>query len=118
MIRDWENLTISLGSDGKAFWARDGKTIIWGDLPPDLNTTVSNLLKNGEFTDCPRLITFGVEDNYFMLTTKNMCHWKLGHYPDLDAAIPLWAENSALHTIEVNTSSGFSCVSILADVFC
>ena len=112
LVRNFENLSVSLGPDGKAFWAMDGKNFIWNSLPNDLSIGVAGLLKNGTFTDSPRLVTLGVGGDYFMLTKNDACYWRLTNYRELNAVMPTFQNNKAFHTIRVRPSALSSTFSL------
>jgi hypothetical protein len=99
-VRNFEKLHVSFGPDGKSFWAMDGENFIWSSLPAGLETAVKGLIKDGQFTDSPSLVTLGVGGNFFMLTEQKACHWCLTNYEELNSAMTKWRENRTFEEIQ------------------
>jgi hypothetical protein len=104
-IRDFSNLYVSLGPDGKAYWATDKKRYVWASLPAQLETAISGLLKDGKWSETPRLVTLGFGGDYFMLTENNACHWLMTNYGELNSAMSAFREKRAFNTVGVRTLS-------------
>ncbi|KAH8698051.1 hypothetical protein GQ44DRAFT_718522 [Phaeosphaeriaceae sp. PMI808] len=100
-LRDFKKLSVTLGSDGKAYYATDRTSFVWNDLPPALGAGIETLKNsNGQFEDAPRVVSLGFGGDYFVLTQKNGCQWSLTNYPEFASIIPLFKDNSAFHTIK------------------
>lgn len=80
----------------------DGKDYLWSDLPIELASRFQALLKNGTWTDSPRIVTLGVEGNYLLLTNGNVCYWNMPKYAEIASQIPEMAKNGGLANITVS----------------
>jgi hypothetical protein len=104
-VRDFSNLYVSLGPDGQAYWATDKKRYIWRGLPAQLESGISGLLKDGKWSETPRLVTLGFGGDYFMLTENNACHWLLTNYKELNSVMPTFRQNKSFNTVRVRVFS-------------
>ncbi|KAM6513848.1 hypothetical protein FALCPG4_015055 [Fusarium falciforme] len=98
-VRNFQCLYACLRPDNKGFWATDRRSSIWDGLPAGLTFVFHKLLKDGQWTDTPRLVTLGVGDNYLMLTKADACYWYLDNYGSLNSQIPTLRDNRAFHII-------------------
>jgi hypothetical protein len=71
-------------------------------LPIELASRFQALLKNGTWTDSPRIVTLGVEGNYLLLTNGNVCYWNMPKYAEIASQIPEMAKNGGLANITVS----------------
>jgi hypothetical protein len=82
-LRDFPKLRVTLGPYNKSYFATDGSSTWWLNLPSGLLEAFKSHRSNngtGSFTDMPRLIALGVDGDYFMLTANNAGAWNLGNY--------------------------------------
>jgi hypothetical protein len=96
-------LKITLGADGKAFFATDGRDYLW-DLPTTLDEAVTARIKDGKWTEVPRIVSLGVEGNFVFITQNNSMVWDLGKYPDIAPAMKDFADGSNIKMISVSIS--------------
>lgn len=88
LVRDIENLKVSLGPNNNSWFASDGKGFVWHNLPQPLNQAIAKLRNsNGTFHTVPRVVALGLDDNYIMITEKNGGSWQLSNYPTLQIHI-------------------------------
>jgi hypothetical protein len=89
-VRNFPNIRIALGPYNKSWWASDGSTSRWMNLPKGLEGALRDKRSNGgtgPFTDAPRFIALGTDGNYFMVTEKNAANWCLADYRELQTII-------------------------------
>lgn len=57
------------------------------NLPPQLLTALQARIKDGNWTDRPRLVALGADANYLLLTEKHAAAWDLRHYAALSQVV-------------------------------
>jgi hypothetical protein len=102
-VRDFPNLRITLGPNNKSWYATDGKSWKWKNLPAGLSTALSDRMKDGQWTIEPRLVCLGANDNYLMITEAHGGAWLLTGYPELDQMVDAFKESeSGLSIVHVS----------------
>lgn len=99
-IRDIPNIRCSLGPYNSSFFAHDGSTYRWMNLPPTLLLALQDRIQDGSWVDRPRLVALGANDNFVLITEKHVALWKLGHYK----ALANYLKSSK------SQNDGFTCV--------
>ena len=89
LIRDPVNLRISLGPNNSSYWAYDGKSSLWWNLPSDLSTAIDKLRKKGGgWTIAPRIVALGVQGSFVMINSRHGCLRNIeSHYPQLHSEL-------------------------------
>jgi hypothetical protein len=106
-VRHFRNLDISLGPRNESFWATDGDSAKWSNLPEPLLKALSANLKDGEWIDKPRIVTLGVGGDYVMMTTNNAAAWRLSNYKEFDAVFDVMKENGNISMCHVRAKRKF-----------
>jgi hypothetical protein len=84
--REFPKIRIVLGPYNNSYWATDGSFFKWSNLPTALNKQLKTIRKlGGEWTDTPKLIVLGVNNNFVLITEKGSLCWCLTYYRQLDA---------------------------------
>jgi hypothetical protein len=79
-IRNIPFIRCSLGSYNSSFFAHDGSTYRWMNLPPSLLSALQMRIKDGNWTDRPRLVALGANDNFILITENHAAIWDLQNY--------------------------------------
>ncbi|KAH7064105.1 hypothetical protein BKA63DRAFT_586660 [Paraphoma chrysanthemicola] len=79
-IRDIPGIRCSLGPYNSSFFAHDGATYRWMNLPDDLLSALQSRIKDGSWIDRPRLVTLGAGDSFVLITEKHAAAWDLANY--------------------------------------
>lgn len=82
-IRNISNIRCCLGPYNASFFAHDGSAYRWMSLPTGLLTALQARVVNGEWTDRPRLICLGANNNFVLITENNSAIWSLDNYQNL-----------------------------------
>lgn len=53
------------------------------NLPPRLLRKLQSRISNGAWTDKPRIVALGADDNFLLITQKHAAIWDLAHYHTL-----------------------------------
>ncbi|KAH4408730.1 hypothetical protein HBH92_148710 [Parastagonospora nodorum] len=80
LVRNIPEIRCSLGSYNSSFFAHDGSTYRWMNLPPSLLLALQSRIEDGNWTDRPRLVSLGANDNFVLVTEKNAAIWNLQNY--------------------------------------
>jgi hypothetical protein len=80
LIRNVPFIRCSLGPYNSSFFAHDGTTYRWMNLPPSLLLALHSRIKDGNWTDRPRLVSLGANDNYVLITEEHTAVWDLQNY--------------------------------------
>jgi hypothetical protein len=78
--RNIPNIRCSLGPYNASFFAHDGSTYRWMNLPPNLLLALQDRIQEGSWIDRPRLVALGANDNFVLTTEKHTAIWDLRHY--------------------------------------
>ncbi|KAF2443196.1 hypothetical protein P171DRAFT_433501 [Karstenula rhodostoma CBS 690.94] len=76
-------IRLTLGPHNASFFVHDSSAYIWMNLPPELLTALQARIKDGNWTDRPRLVALGADANYLLLTENHAAAWELRHYATL-----------------------------------
>jgi len=86
--RNLEKLKISLGPYNESYFATDGTSTRWLNLPTGLAKALESRRKpGGGWKAEPRLVALGTMNNYIMITDQNDGNRSLPNYKELDAII-------------------------------
>lgn len=86
LVRDLNTLHVSFGTSTGSFYATDGSSWRWDNLPPPLQAAL--LMRRGfkgAWRDPPRLVSLGADGDFILLTVGNGYTMQLTKYPELDA---------------------------------
>ena len=87
-IRKFPTLRVTLGPYNKSYWADDGASFRWNNLPSTLHTHLKGLqTSSGNWTDAPRIVALGANDNFVLVTEGHGGLWSLPHYRELDSIL-------------------------------
>ncbi|KAL5375936.1 hypothetical protein DPSP01_010801 [Paraphaeosphaeria sporulosa] len=76
-------IRLTLGPHNASFFVHDAGSYIWMNLPSGLLTALQARIKDGNWTDRPRLVALGADANYLLLTERHAAVWDLRHYTTL-----------------------------------
>jgi len=100
LVRNLAKLRVSLGPTVDRFWATDGGSAKWSNLPQSLQTRLNSMIENGSWVEVPSQIVLGAGDDY-VLRSPSGVFWVLENYPNLDKALKSTAEAGGLGQIKV-----------------
>lgn len=103
-LRSFPTLRVSLGPDGKAFYASDGQNHIWSNLPTGLVDALQDRIANGVFTIPPRIVTLGLNDNFILITQSHGAAWVLTEYPAIRVQMDKIGAKGSIDNITVWTT--------------
>jgi len=106
--RHFHSLNISLGPGNNSFWATDGNSAKWTNLPEPLQKAITANLKDGAWIDAPRIVSLGVDGDYIMITTNHAASWRLNHYKEFDAVFDTMKENRTMSMSHVRAAISFN----------
>lgn len=86
-VRSIPRLRVSLGPYNTSFFATDGASYLWLNLPPLLLSALQTRIKDGAWTDKPRLIALGADENFVLLTERHAAAWDLPNYSTLSSML-------------------------------
>lgn len=89
-VRDIPQIRCFLGAYNSSFIAHDGAAYLWMDIPQGLLAALQSRIKDGQWTDKPRVIALGADNNFLLLTEKHAAVWELSRY----IAISRFLDNS------------------------
>jgi hypothetical protein len=97
---------VSLGPYNSSWWATDGISCCWFNLPKSLVVAIESRRKpGGDFTDPPRLVTLGAQDSYLMLTEANCCVYSLTpSYRNLNVLLESMRDSAARFSVVHNVT--------------
>jgi hypothetical protein len=79
-VRNVPSIQCTLGPYNSSFFAHDGSTYRWMNLPPNLLSALQVRIEDGSWIDRPRLVALGANDNFVLITEKQAAIWDLIHY--------------------------------------
>ncbi|OCK87380.1 uncharacterized protein K441DRAFT_358351 [Cenococcum geophilum 1.58] len=85
LVRNLNTLRVSFGTPTGSFYATDGSSWRWDNLPPPLQAAL--LVRRGfkgAWRDPPRLVSLGADGDFILLTVGNGYTMRLTKYPELD----------------------------------
>ncbi|KAF2676407.1 hypothetical protein K458DRAFT_322106 [Lentithecium fluviatile CBS 122367] len=83
LLRSISKVRVTLGPYNHSFFATDGSACLWMNLPPLLLSALQTRIKNGNWTDRPRLVSLGSDQNFLLITEGNAAVWELPQYATL-----------------------------------
>lgn len=83
LIRNIPAIRLTLGPLNASFFVHDSASYIWMNLPSELLSALQARIKDGNWTDRPRLVSLGADASYLLLTEKHAAVWDLRHYATL-----------------------------------
>ena len=90
LVRELDDLRVSLGPNNNSFFAHDGKSYKWSNLPSGLNAAIQQRRgSSGGWADAPRLVCLGADESYIMATEGGGGSWKLDNYRSLRECIDI-----------------------------
>ncbi|KAF2824415.1 hypothetical protein CC86DRAFT_55356 [Ophiobolus disseminans] len=81
--RDFSRIQCSIGPYNASFFVHDGSAYRWLNLPPKLLLALQSRINDGNWTDRPRLVALGANDNFVLITDKHAPVWTLNNYDSL-----------------------------------
>ncbi|KAM5520405.1 hypothetical protein FOXYSP1_18829 [Fusarium oxysporum f. sp. phaseoli] len=82
--RDLRHLEVSFGGREGSYWATDGQTSIYRELPEKLEQDLGMLqTESGVWRDSPRFVALGAKENYVLATRCGAFSSQLGSYPQV-----------------------------------
>lgn len=100
-VRDVPYIRCSLGPYNSSFFAHDGSTYRWMNLPPVLLSALQVRITDGNWTDRPRLVALGANDNFVLITEKHAAIWSLQNYKTITNLLG-FAKNQELGISEIH----------------
>jgi len=86
--RDVRNLRVTLGPHNSSWYATDGKSWMWQNLPSNLESALhAQKSPAGRWTSPPRIVALGTDGNFLLITESDAVFWSLGHYRTLSKMI-------------------------------
>ncbi|KAH7121033.1 hypothetical protein B0J11DRAFT_581794 [Dendryphion nanum] len=82
-IRVIPKIRLTLGPNNDSFFVGDGSAYLWLNLPPRLLTALQSRIRDGQWTDRPRLVALGADQNFILITHNSKAVWDLSHYRTL-----------------------------------
>lgn len=83
IIRNIPAIRCVLGSHNSSFFVHDSAAYLWMNIPDGLLTALQARIKDGSWTDRPRIVALGADDNFLLITEKNKAIWDLENYKTL-----------------------------------
>lgn len=65
----------------------DGSSYLWMNLPQPLLSALQSRIKNGSWTDKPRIVALGADGNFLLITEKHAAVWDLSHYRTISSML-------------------------------
>ncbi|KAF2743469.1 hypothetical protein M011DRAFT_221914 [Sporormia fimetaria CBS 119925] len=78
--RSIPHLQLTLGPQNSSFFIGDGTSYLWLGLPTPLLYALESRIRNGAFTDKPRIVALGADDNFILITENHAAVWNLPDY--------------------------------------
>jgi len=108
LVRNLNALRISFGTSTGSFYASDGCSWRWDNLPPPLQSALlARRGFGGTWRDPPRLVSLGADGDFILLTVGNGYTMRLTKYPELDVMF-----DECIKTAGTGTAFGWIHVSI------
>jgi hypothetical protein len=94
LARNLPSLRVSLGPNNDSYFAHDGSSYQWHNLPPLLESAIESRItpKTGLWIARPRIVSIGAINNFVLITAGNGGSWQLGGYPELEKLIQKLSE--------------------------
>lgn len=69
-----------LGPYNASFFVHDSSAYLWMSIPDGLLNALQSRIKDGSWVDKPRIVALGADDNFLLITEKNIAIWDLENY--------------------------------------
>ncbi|KAF2196687.1 hypothetical protein GQ43DRAFT_484735 [Delitschia confertaspora ATCC 74209] len=83
LLRNIPQLRVILGPYNSSFFAHDGSSYRWMNLPSALLAAIKSRINDGSWIDKPRIMALGADSNFLLITQKNAAVWNLENYRTL-----------------------------------
>lgn len=80
LIRNIPAIHCVLGPYNSSFFINDSSAYLWMSIPDGLLQALQSRIKNGSWVDKPRVVALGADDNFLLITEKNVAIWDLENY--------------------------------------
>ncbi|KAJ4292066.1 hypothetical protein N0V90_009965 [Kalmusia sp. IMI 367209] len=80
LIRNIPGIRLALGPYNASFLIHDSSSYLWKNLPLPLLLALQARIKDGSWTDRPRIVALGADSNFLLLTENNAAVWDLDYY--------------------------------------
>ncbi|KAK0728628.1 hypothetical protein B0T26DRAFT_768319 [Lasiosphaeria miniovina] len=97
--RTFQKIRVNLHPNGTSFYAVDGVAHQWKGLQDPLSAELTGLIKDGQFTDTPRIVTFGAGADYLVITHGGKGFWRLNGHRELREVLDQWRKEGVLGRI-------------------
>jgi hypothetical protein len=87
MIRNIPAIRCALGPYNSSFFVHDTSAYLWMSIPDGLLNALQARIKGGSWTDKPRIVALGADDNFLLITEQNTAIWDLENYKTLSNMI-------------------------------
>jgi hypothetical protein len=99
--RNFTKMRVILGPYNESYWATDGSSYKWYNLPKKLNGTIDKInIPGGGWSAIPKIIALGAKDNFVFISDR-FSVWELSHYRELDFILSTYEKSGQLNFIEV-----------------
>lgn len=78
--RDISRLRCSMGPYNTSFYAEDGTSYLWKNLPAGLLSAFQVRLCDSQWIDRPRILSLGANNNFVLVTENHAAVWRLDNY--------------------------------------
>ncbi|KAF2786909.1 hypothetical protein K505DRAFT_288884, partial [Melanomma pulvis-pyrius CBS 109.77] len=86
-LRTIPSIRLTLGPYNTSFFAHDGSSYLWLNLPPRLLAALQSRITNNTWHDRPRIVALGCADDFVLVTAAHAAVWQLAHFRALDAML-------------------------------
>lgn len=80
LVRNIPAIRCVLGPSNSSFFVHDSSAYLWMSIPDGLLRALQSRIKNGSWTDKPRIVALGADDNFLLITETNVVIWDLENY--------------------------------------
>ncbi|KAF3043658.1 hypothetical protein E8E12_004932 [Didymella heteroderae] len=80
LIRNIPAIRCVVGPYNSSFFVHDSSAYLWMSIPDGLLQSLQSRIKNGSWIDKPRIVALGADDNFLLITEKNVAIWDLENY--------------------------------------
>lgn len=87
LTRNIPQIRCTLGPYNASFFVHDTAAYLWMDIPPGLLRALESRIKNGSWTDPPRIVALGADHTFLLITAQHAATWDLDTYPGLTAKL-------------------------------
>jgi len=105
-VRNIPGIRCALGPYNSSFFAHDASAYRWMNIPPKLLLALQSRINDGNWTDRPRLVALGANDNFVLVTERNAPIWTLDYYKSFSSLLESLASQeggiSEIHAITLH----------------